>query len=39
VAFTAGAVAATFWNDAARTRDEWPKAWKKLVKRAPEEWS
>ena len=39
VAFTAGAVASTFWNDAARTRDEWPKAWKKLAKRAPEEWS
>jgi CHAD domain-containing protein len=38
VAFAAGALATTYWTEAAAARQEWPKAWKRLAKRTPKEW-
>jgi CHAD domain-containing protein len=39
VGFAAGVLAAAVGRDAAEAREGWPKAWKKLAKRAPEGWS
>lgn len=39
VAFAASTLAAAVWQEAATARAGWPKAWKKLAKRAPEGWS
>jgi CHAD domain-containing protein len=39
IAFAAGALAAACWSESAEARGDWPKAWKRLAKRAPEGWT